>query len=55
MLPDLKDGSRNHAIKKLAEELSSPEILSKLKENDPESKYLEHEPLSRFLVSLEQG
>lgn len=52
-LPDLKDGNRNHALKKLAEELSSADTLAKLRESDPESKYLDPLQLSDYLVSLE--
>lgn len=52
-LPDLKDGSRNHALKKLGEELSSPDTLAKLRESDPESRYLNPIELSEFVVALE--
>lgn len=54
-MPDLKDGNRNHAIKKLAEELSSSETMARLKEIDPESKNLINSELIHFIVNLENG
>lgn len=53
-LPELKDGTRNFALKKLAEALSAEETLAKLRESDPQSKYLNPAELSRFIVALEQ-
>lgn len=54
-LPDLKDSNRNFAIKKLGEELASPDLLAKVKESDPELKILDPVVLTAFLLKLESG
>jgi hypothetical protein len=54
-LPDLKDPNRNFAIKKLAEEIVSPEVLAKIKQNDPEFKSLETDELTTYMIKLEAG
>ena len=54
-LPDLKDPNRNYAIKKLAEEIVSPEVLAKIKQNDPEFKSLETDELTTYMIKLEAG
>ena len=54
-MPDLKDPNRNFAIKKLAEEIVSQEVLDKIRENDPEFKSLETEELRQYMIDLEAG
>ena len=54
-LPDLKDPSRNFAIKKLAEEIVTQEVLDKIKQNDPEFKALETDELRQLMIDLEAG
>lgn len=53
VLPDLKDNNRNMVLKKLAGELNSADILVKLKEQDPESIYLDPSKLRDFIVNIE--
>jgi hypothetical protein len=54
-LPDLKDSNRNQCLKRLADEISSPETLDKLREVYPENKFLEPAGLCAFVVLLEKG
>lgn len=54
-LPDLKDSNRNQCLKRLADEISTPETLDKLREVEPDSKHLEPAALCAFIVQLEKG
>jgi len=54
-LPDLKDSNRNQCLKRLADELSTAETLDRLREVEPESRYLEPASLTTLITQLEKG
>lgn len=54
-LPDLKDSNRNQCLKRLADEVSTVETLDKLRELEPDNRYLEPAALCAFIVQLEKG
>lgn len=53
-LPEYKEPFRNQAIKNFSNEFASGEVLSDLKEFDPENRYLEPENLSELIISIEK-
>lgn len=54
-LPELRDSNRNLCLKKLASEFICSETLTKLKESDPSSKYLNISDMIELVVSLESA
>lgn len=52
--PDLNDANRSQAIQRLAAELASPEMLAKLKEDDPSNLYLDPSHMSEFISAIEK-